>query len=224
VVFSQNHDHVGNRMNGERSSTLYSFEMQKLLVTAVMVSPYLPLLFMGEEWSETNSFLYFVDHSDLQLMEAVRNGRKNEFADFHSPGEMPDPLDKNTFLRSKLQWNLILKDEHKIMLNFYREIISIRKNYDALSGLNRKKLEVDADRNAKTIVLRRWSDKDEIICLMNFSEQSQTCNFPSPEDQWKEIFNSADERWKGPGKILSARNRIKTISAQSAIIYLKKND
>ena len=97
VVFSQNHDQVGNRMLGERTSTLLSFEMQKLLATAVMVSPYLPMLFMGEEWSEPNPFLYFVSHTDPDLCDAVCKGRKEEFKAFHvedDKNEFPDPVDK----------------------------------------------------------------------------------------------------------------------------------
>ncbi|HEV7379210.1 MAG TPA: malto-oligosyltrehalose trehalohydrolase, partial [Dyadobacter sp.] len=79
VVFSQNHDQVGNRMLGERTSELVSFEMQKLLAGAVFVSPYLPMLFMGEEYAETNRFQYFISHTDAQLVQAVREGRKKEF-------------------------------------------------------------------------------------------------------------------------------------------------
>src|SRR5690349_24556369 len=83
IVFSQNHDQVGNRMLGERSSVLVSFEMQKLMAAAVTISPFLPMFFMGEEWSEPNPFLYFVSHTDPQLAEAVRKGRKKEFSAFH---------------------------------------------------------------------------------------------------------------------------------------------
>ena len=81
VVFSQNHDQVGNRMFGERTSQLVSFDMQKLLAAAVMASPFLPMLFMGEEWSEPNPFLYFVSHTDPELAEQSER-RKAEFASF----------------------------------------------------------------------------------------------------------------------------------------------
>ena len=110
IVFSQNHDQVGNRMLGERSSQLVSFEMQKLLAGAVFISPYLPMLFMGEEWGETHPFLYFVSHTDPDLAEAVRKGRKAEFAAFHTQGEAPDPMAEETFQNSKLQWPLLQKN------------------------------------------------------------------------------------------------------------------
>src|SRR5690606_29809455 len=113
VVFSQNHDQVGNRMLGERTSQLVNFELRKLMAGAVMVSPYLPMLFMGEEYSETNPFLYFVSHTDQDLVEAVRKGRRAEFAEFHDEGEAPDPQSEETFKKSKLQWKLLDQDLHQ---------------------------------------------------------------------------------------------------------------
>src|SRR5204862_3183374 len=125
VVFSQNHDHIGNRMLGERTSKLLNFEKQKLVAGAVLISPYLPMLFMGEEYSEPNPFLYFVDHSDEELKEAVRKGRKAEFAAFHLEGEAPDPQSEDTFHHSKLQWLLTEDEPHQTMLRYYQEFISL---------------------------------------------------------------------------------------------------
>ena len=82
VVFSQNHDQVGNRMLGERLSSLVDFESLKLAAGVVLLSPFIPLLFMGEEYGETAPFLYFISHSDPALIEAVRKGRKEEFKEF----------------------------------------------------------------------------------------------------------------------------------------------
>src|SRR5690606_17267632 len=142
VVFSQNHDQVGNRMLGERSSQLVSFEMQKVLAGAVLVSPYLPLLFMGEEYSESNPFLYFVSHTDANLGEAVRKGRKKEFAAFHEVGDPPDPMANETFLKSKLRWESIEEEPHQVMLHFYKSLIALRKKLPALGMLNRQNMEV----------------------------------------------------------------------------------
>lgn len=132
VVFSQNHDQVGNRMLGERTSALVSFEMQKLLAAAVMLSPYLPLLFMGEEYSEPHPFLYFVSHTDPELVEAVRKGRKEEFKNFMAQGEAPDPQATETFERSKLQWHLVSRPPHQTMLNYYKALIQLRKTNPVL--------------------------------------------------------------------------------------------
>src|SRR3990172_2890134 len=102
VVFCQNHDQVGNRMLGERLSTLVSFEALKLAAAAVILSPYIPMLFMGEEYGEESPFLYFISHMDKDLINAVREGRKADFRSFQWSGEPPDPQSEDTFNRSKL--------------------------------------------------------------------------------------------------------------------------
>ena len=110
VVCSQNHDQVGNRMLGDRLSATLSFEQQKLAAGAVLLSPFIPLLFMGEEYGETAPFQYFVSHSDPALIEAVRQGRREEFAAFAWQGEVPDPQDEATFRRSRLNRDLAGKE------------------------------------------------------------------------------------------------------------------
>ena len=105
VVFSQNHDQVGNRMLGERLASLVSFESLKLAAGAILLSPFVPLIFMGEEYGEKAPFLYFVSHSDPALIEAVRKGRAEEFRAFRWEGEPLDPQSKDTFARCKLHWD-----------------------------------------------------------------------------------------------------------------------
>jgi maltooligosyltrehalose trehalohydrolase len=103
VACIQNHDQVGNRMLGERLATLVSFEAYKLAAAAVLLGPNVPLLFMGQEYGEQAPFQYFVSHTDPDLVEAVRRGRREEFRSFDWAGEVPDPQDAGTFLRSKLR-------------------------------------------------------------------------------------------------------------------------
>jgi maltooligosyltrehalose trehalohydrolase len=195
VVFSQNHDQIGNRMLGERTSQLVSFEMQKLMAGAIMVSPYLPLLFMGEEWSEPNPFLYFVSHTDEELADAVRKGRKAEFAAFHTEGEAPDPVAEETFLRSKLQWNLTHGGRHKVMLDYYKALIALRKTNPVLQHLSRKNLEVSCNAEQNTLLLKRWNEHVQLICLMNFSRKQHA--IPIPKQVWSKLFDSADPKWLG---------------------------
>lgn len=225
VVFSQNHDQVGNRMLGERTSTLLSFEMQKLLAGAVMVSPFLPMLFMGEEWREPNPFLYFVSHTDPGLAEAVRKGRKEEFAAFHLQGDAPDPMAEETFLRSKLQWKLINNQPHKTMLKYYTTLIHLRKCCKSLSELNRTQLQVEHQKENNTLTLQRWAGDEHIICLMNFSKTRQNIMLPSVAGGWKKIFDSAHPDWlgpePGPGEIYPGFNHSNelTIQSESILIY-----
>ncbi|RYF22208.1 MAG: malto-oligosyltrehalose trehalohydrolase, partial [Flavobacteriales bacterium] len=122
VVCSQNHDQIGNRMLGERAVELYGFAISKVLATAVLFSPFVPLLFMGEEWGETNRFQYFVSHTDEKLVEAVRKGRRAEFKDFHLAGEAPDPQSEETFKTSKLKWNELEEEQHLQMFSFYKDL------------------------------------------------------------------------------------------------------
>lgn len=198
VVFSQNHDHIGNRRLGERTSRLVSFEMQKLLAAAVFVSPYIPLLFMGEEYGETNPFLYFVSHTDKKLAEAVRRGRREEFAAFHAEDEVPDPAAPETFLRSKLQWELPEREPHGTMFRYYRSLIRLRKTHAILRGLHRDKLLAEADAENNVLYLLRWDEKETVLCLLNFAGEAHPVIPPDTDTRWTKIFDSAAPEWLGP--------------------------
>ncbi len=218
VVFSQNHDQVGNRMLGERSSALFGFEMQKLMAGAVLTAPYLPMLFMGEEWSEPHPFLYFVSHTDPELAEAVRKGRKEEFAAFHAEGEAPDPMDTGTFEQSKLQWNLLTEGLHKTMLGFYKQLIAVRRQSPALRSLNRRQLTVTCNEAAQTLTLHRWQGEDDAVTLMNFSNQAQKIRLPDTKTGWSLLLNSAADEWGGPGDALRHDLDV-TVQPQSFTIF-----
>ena len=221
IVFSQNHDQVGNRMLGERSSQLFSFEMQKLMAGAVLVAPFLPMLFMGEEYSEPHPFLYFVSHTDPELAEAVRKGRKAEFAAFHAEGEAPDPVDEATFIQSKLQWDLVEQEPHATLLRFYKTLIALRKKLPALYHLNRQHLAVSSDENTKTLLLHRWHEDNQVLCLMNFSDQTQQIQLPHNQQQWQKALASADLEWNGPENAPQSANASApvTLQPQSITIY-----
>jgi maltooligosyltrehalose trehalohydrolase len=197
VVFSQNHDHVGNRMLGERTSQLVSPEMQKLMAGAVLASPYLPLLFMGEEYGETNPFQYFVSHTEPELAEAVRKGRKKEFEAFHIEGEAPDPMGEETFNNSKLQWELPFKEPHKTMFGFYKKLIAIRKTHPALSVLNRKEVSIEYDEEQELIILHRQYKMQDIVCFMNFSKKPQKSGVSVYAPVWYKLIASSDKQWGG---------------------------
>jgi maltooligosyltrehalose trehalohydrolase len=225
IVFSQNHDQVGNRMLGERSSTLYSFEMQKVLAGAVMISPYLPMLFMGEEYGETNPFLYFVSHTDAELNKLVREGRKAEFAAFHAEGEAPDPDVLETFQQSKLQWDLLDKPEHQVMFNYYKELIALRKAHPALSNGDRSRITAMSYPDKNTLVVKRWEPRQQIVCILNFSKEKQAVPAEDSIHNWELLLCSADEKWGGPctddGACQSVNKLI--IQPESILIYTRKD-
>ena len=198
IVFTQNHDQVGNRMLGERTSQLVSYEMQKLMAGAVMVSPFLPMLWMGEEYGELHPFQYFVSHTDPELAEAVRKGRKAEFAAFHAQGEAPDPVAEETFNNSKLQWDLQKAEPHQTMFRWYQTLIQLRREQPVMRHLNRKNVNVAVNAAGKTLLLHRWHENQHLVCLMNFSPGTQPITLPAYANQWQKILDSAAPEWKGP--------------------------
>lgn len=221
IVFSQNHDQVGNRMRGERPSELVSFEMQKLMAGAVMSSPYLPMLFMGEEWGEVNPFLYFVSHSDPDLIESVRKGRKEEFAAFQNEsGEAPDPQDERTFQQSKLQWDRLTQKPHQTMFQYYQTLLAIRKQ-TPLGQPDRECLAVIVEEEWQTLVVHRKQDRQQVVCLMNFSSDTQTITMPMNEQRWLLVLDSADPRWLGPAAapatMVGSSNV--TVQPESILVY-----
>lgn len=224
VVFSQNHDQAGNRMLGERTSTLVSFEMQKLMAGAVMVSPYLPLLFMGEEWSEPAPFCYFISHSDLGLVEAVRKGRKEEFKAFHIDSDIPDPQSEETFMNSKLNWALHDEELNSFMLRYYKELISVRKQQPAIYHLDRRQVTVSHDEDQKILILQRQHRDQRVICLMNFSAAERNVDLPAANDNWFKLLDSADPQWGGPFAApgLLPGNISVSMQPESLIIYANK--
>ena len=127
VVFSQNHDQVGNRPCGERLPALASFEAQKLAAATVLLSPFVPLLFMGEEYGETAPFPYFVSHSHPALVGAVRDGRRTELAALGWRDKPLNPQEQTTFERAKLTSRLAERSPHRLLREFYRELIRLRK-------------------------------------------------------------------------------------------------
>jgi maltooligosyltrehalose trehalohydrolase len=224
IVFSQNHDQVGNRMLGERSSELFSFEMQKLMAGAVLTAPYLPMLFMGEEYAEPHRFMYFVSHTDPELAEAVRKGRKAEFAAFHAQGEAPDPVAEETFIDSQLQWDLPEQQPYQTMLSFYRELIALRKKLPALHQLDRSRLKAHANEEQKTLTLHRKHHVQEAVILMNFSNNVQTAYLPNTASNWNKQFDSADVQWNGPQAAANtvAGGETVQLQPQSLTIYINE--
>jgi maltooligosyltrehalose trehalohydrolase len=200
VVFAQNHDQVGNRPGGERLSWLVSFEALKLAAGMVLLSPSIPLLFMGEEYGEIAPFEYFVSHSDPGLIEAVRGGRREEVAAFGWQGAPSDPQDESTFLRAKLNRELQYGGDHQILLEFYRELIRLRKEYPALSTLKKEHLEVEGIDAERVLILRRWSETDEAVVVYHLGGDGRTFLLPLPAGRWEKALDSADERWQGPGE------------------------
>ena len=231
VVCAQNHDQVGNRATGDRLSALVPYDALKLAAAALLLAPYVPLLFMGEEYGETAPFQFFVSHGDAALIEAVRQGRRAEFASFRWQGEVPDPQDPATFERSKLTHREREDGPHGTLWAFYRELLRLRRTLPALASLDLETLAARADEAARTLIVRRWSGDNEALALFNFSDDEQTVTIDAPDvdtsKRWEKALDSAEERWRGPGSpaagILSAEdNRAVTLRPLSMALYVTK--
>jgi maltooligosyltrehalose trehalohydrolase len=199
IVFAQNHDQVGNRLLGDRLAQTASFEQLKLAAGTVLLAPYIPLLFMGEEYGEFAPFQYFVSHGDPALVEAVRKGRTEEFRRFRWGGEIPDPQSEETFRRAKLNWELRTEGRHRVLLDFYRELLRMRREIPALALLDKKGTEVTASPRENVLLVRRWSGASEIFAVFNFNPRPVQLSLPVPAGKWQKRLDSSESRWQGEG-------------------------
>jgi maltooligosyltrehalose trehalohydrolase len=198
VVCAQNHDQIGNRMKGDRLSTLVDFESLKLAAGAVLFSPFLPLLFMGEEYGETAPFLYFTSHGDPALIEAVRRGRQEEFAAFSWQGEVPDPQAEETFLASVLTPRECRSRSQHILLDFHQELLQIRRRTPVLSHLSMDHCRATVI-NDRTLLIRRWLDSSEVLLLLHFADGDEEISVTCPPGRWDKAICSSDPDWNGAG-------------------------
>jgi maltooligosyltrehalose trehalohydrolase len=227
VVFAQNHDQVGNRMRGERLAHLTSFERLKLAAGAILLSPFLPLLFMGEEYGEEAPFLYFVSHTDRALIEAVREGRKAEFALFGWREDPPDPQSEDTFQRSILRWELRRGERHSTLYELYKALIHLRRQVPALASLNMQDLRATAHEREKVLTVFRSCQQGEAVVAYQFGDEQAQINVAAPPGLWIKKFDSAEERWSGPGSVAPQRLDIGgaeafTVGPNSFVVYVRE--
>ena len=220
VVCIQNHDQIGNRARGERLSKLVNFEALKLATGVTVLAPFVPLLFMGEEYGEIAPFRYFTSHSDAALIEAVRKGRQEEFAAFAWAGEIPDPQDEATFAGSKLDAALKTQEPHRTLRLLHRELLSIRREYP-LSGKN--KLEILENESAITMIVGD-EDARTLAVIFVFGKPRSTLDLNLPEGPWTLRLNSADQQWRGAGnsvpKQINRGDRLQIkLPSQSFVVF-----
>jgi maltooligosyltrehalose trehalohydrolase len=156
VVCAQNHDQIGNRAVGERNSALMSDGRLRIAAAFLLTSPFVPLLFQGEEWGATAPFQYFTDHADPGLGRAVREGRQQEFAVFGwDPADIPDPQHRATFERSRLDWAEPAKDRHADLLAWHRRLIALRRQIPALTDPRLDRVQTQYDQQDGWLLVRR---------------------------------------------------------------------
>jgi maltooligosyltrehalose trehalohydrolase len=218
VIFAQNHDQVGNRPRGDRLSTMVDFDTLKLVAGLLLTSPYLPMLFMGEEYGETAPFPFFVNHSDGGLIDRVRRGRKHEFAAFGMHADPFDPASEETFRRAKLNVEQSDHGRGRELCDWHRELLRLRRELPSLAALDRQRMEVAFHEAERLLVVRRWNGRDKVLTVMNFGTTAMTTNLAIPEGVWSKLLDSsaagdAPSELRGPGQMWL------TLEARSFVLY-----
>ena len=181
IHFDQNHDQVGNRANGERLEHLIGLDAAKVSLGLVLTAPYIPMLFMGEEWATSTPFLYFADHDDEELRRKVAEGRQREFAAFGFKADIPNPEDDETYERSRLKWEEQSEGKHQEMLAWVKALIKLRRSRVCFNDGDMQHLHVSTNEEKQTLVMAR----DEARILINFGETP--CSFPLLEGEQLEL-------------------------------------
>lgn len=178
VVCVQNHDQVGNRPGGDRIGSLFSPAQQRLAAGLLLLSPHLPLVFMGEEYGESNPFPYFCSFDDQRLIEAVRRGRQNEVASFMATTQIADPQSEATFLAARLKWDWPRDSWQAGLRHLYRDLFHARRNWPAMQDYrNRSASLVCGQDGSDASVLRltrgskSLSVEQALLCYFNLSDQ-----------------------------------------------------
>jgi maltooligosyltrehalose trehalohydrolase len=218
VVCLQNHDQVGNRATGDRIATLVPFARQKLGAATVLLSGYVPLLFMGEEYGETHPFLYFVSHSDAALVEAVREGRRREFADFAWGGEVPDPQAVDSFTRSTLADEATRTPEQRAMQTLYGDLLALRAGERALRPGAATVQATDGDGWV------RWTltphEGGRVVCVVaNFGDSTRAVPLPDGA-AWTGVLSTDAAAYGGSGPDLPAPDGAAVTLARHAVAVL----
>ncbi len=194
VVFDTNHDHVGNTPAGARllADADPNDPRRRLAAAAILLSPFTPMLFMGEEYGETAPFPYFIDHGDPELVEAVRAGRQREFSGADWSGGVADPADPATFERAILDVTLTEREPHRSRLAMYTELLRIRREHPVLTDpAAQQHVSIVGD---TMFVVRSLPDVTASL-VFNFSGDSLEHPAADPADAI--VFDSDDPRWRG---------------------------
>ena len=205
VVCIQNHDQIANGYWGDRLSRVVEPARQRLAAALLLCgAPNVPMLFMGEEWGERAPFLYFTSHTDSELGRAVRRGRMEEYDAFvreegeteSTLGGFADPQSEITFVRSKLNWDCLGKQPHAGMLDFYRDLLALRRAHPQLSNCDKTRTRVRFGEDKRWLTVERGDSAGaRAILLCNLSHEARPV--PSVEGAWRLALWSGDPRYGG---------------------------
>ena len=177
IVFNQNHDLPGNRPDGKRLSRLVGLAQLKVAAASVLLSPYVPMLFMGEEYGEEAPFYFFSDYREKETADRLKEGRREQFASFNWDSDPRDPQEESAFLDSRLHWEERRSGDHAVMLDWHRRLLRLRRGHPVLSHLSKTGLMADVLGPMALSVYRHSGRRDRhVVCLFNFSME-ETLSF-----------------------------------------------
>lgn len=191
VVHIQNHDQVGNRPNGDRMIATYGIDKALLAISIVFASPYIPMIFMGEEYGDVNPFLFFESFKDPYLIEAVRNGRKREFS-FDENFKPKEPHEVETFIESKLNFDLLTNRENKFIFEYYQNLIALKKQ-NIIGNSDRNKIDIKFNKGLLTIE----NQKSIVVCNMTETTLEIPEAYKANKVLLKSNINSSNKEIKG---------------------------
>jgi len=192
MVAVQTHDQVGNRAQGERLTSLVDFPYLKTAAGLLFFSPYLPLIFMGEEYGEKNHFLFFTDYGDPELKKAVSRGRREEFRDFDWE-DVPDPQEEQTFYSSLLTPREHWDNQQRRLYHYYRDLIKLRKNHPVLRTPDRRSTMIKTNPSNRVLELTRRKGEQILTGLFNLGEKTVAL----PALTGEVLFSSEWQRYGG---------------------------
>jgi maltooligosyltrehalose trehalohydrolase len=177
IVAAQNHDQIGNRAQGERLAALVPQRALLVAAALTLLGPGTPMLFQGEEWGASSPFLFFADFPDRALADAVSNGRRAEFAGFGwDPADIPDPVEESSFLRSKLQWEERSKPDHEAILEWHRQLLSLRQSRPEFTDSRASHNHAIANEEHRWVRL----DRSGLSVVANFGDTATEVPLPIP--------------------------------------------
>ncbi len=198
VACVQNHDQVGNRMLGERLTALTDRAGLEVAAAALLTAPFVPMLWMGEEYAEPAPFQYFVSHTDPELVEAVRTGRREEFSAFAWQGEAPDPQAEEAFRRSTIDLDLARDGgPHQAMFELYRELLALRRALPVLHDPAGQDVDATLPPGAQAVALHRVGPLGEVVVAINADDRDVEVVLPHAPGPWRERFSTAARHHDG---------------------------
>jgi len=197
VVFSQNHDQIGNRLWGDRLVSISGYEAVKVAAGLILLSPYVPLLFMGEEYGDITPFLFFTDYQCKELAEKIREERRKEFTEFQWIGDLPDPQNPEWFTKSKIQWEKRRQGITGKITEYYKTLINLRKKVPSLQADEYRNIKT-VNTQGKVLLIEKQKNTSKALIIANLGNETQSLQIPSGLNSQK-VLDSTDLIFGGPG-------------------------